>query len=377
MRAPYIALCFAALGLASGCKNSSTAAAKEDMQLVPKETQLVLMANLNRMRNTPLWRKMLDLRDSDPQSKATYDEFVQKCGLDPLKQVDSVFLAFPQGASDAKEFAAIVRGNGFDENKLAACGKEQAKKDGSDVATSEYNGKKLYTDTKQGQAYAVFLDGKTLAFGGKEWIKRVIDLAAGKKEAGESAKENPELMALMGRANTKVGAWGAGVVSQATRDSLKLDAHFSSASSMKDAFGWIDLATGFAADVNVDVGTADDAKDLATKINGQLSDTKKHPQVMMMGITPLIDQIKVDARGATFHVSVAYNQQQVDDIIGRVKGFWKSLGGQMGGMGGMGGGSLGGSGGGSLGGSSDVPPPPSSGGGGSGSMQLKPPAMPQ
>jgi hypothetical protein len=350
MRASYIAFCgILVLAQASGCKSGSSAAAKEDMQLVPKDSQMVLMANLNRMRNTAMWRKMLDLRDSDAQSKQTYDEFVQKCALDPFKQIDSVFLAFPQGAGDAKEFAAILRGT-FDENKLVQCARDQAKKDGADLATSEYGGKKIYTDTKQGQAFATFLDPKTVAVGGKEWIKHVIDLAAGKKEAGESAKDNPELMALMKRAKTSDAVWGAGLVPQTTRDNLKNDPHLSSAASMKDVFGSVDFAAGFTADVNVDVGSESDAKDLTAKIGAQLADTKKNPQVMMMGVATLIDQVKLEARGSTFHVGMAFNQQQVDDIINRVKGFMKSLGGQMGSMG---------------------------GGMGGGGMQLPPPQMPQ
>jgi hypothetical protein len=351
MRATIIAfLGLSAVALTSGCKSSSSAAAKEDMQLVPKDSQMVLMANLTRMRNTAMWRKLLDLRDSDPKSKADYDEFVQKCGLDPLKQIDSVFLAFPQGAGDAKEFAAILRGP-FDENKLTQCAREQAKKDGADLAISEYGGKKIYTDTKQGQAFAVFLDGKTAAIGGKEWIKKVIDLAAGKKEAGESAKDNAELMALMKRAKISDAAWGAGLVPQAARDSLKNDPHLSSAASMKDVYGSVDFASGFVADINVDVGSEQDAKDLTAKVQSQLADTKKNPQIMMMGVATLIDQVKIEARGATFHVGMNYNQQQVDDIISRVKGFLKSLGGQMGSMGG--------------------------GGLGGGGMQLPPPQMPQ
>ena len=335
MRASYLALYGLSALLLAGCPKSGAGIAKEDMQLVPKDTNIVLMMNAGRMRNTAMWRKVLDLRDSEPQTKKDYDDFVQKCGLDPLKQIDSVFLAFPQGAGDAREFAAILRGT-FDENKLVTCAKDQAKKDGADLAISEYNGKKIYTDTKQGQAFATFLDSKTVAMGGKEWIKKVIDLAAGKKEAGESAKENPELMALVKRAKTSDAMWGAGLVSQATRDQLKNDPHLSSAGSMKDVFGSIDFANGFAADINVDVGSEADAKDLTVKIQSQLNDTKKNPQVMMMGVAPLLDQVKTEAKQATFHVAINFNQQQVDDIVNRVKGFLKSLGGAMqgGGLGG-------------------------------------------
>jgi hypothetical protein len=331
-----VAMVMAASGCQSCAPTSGTGAAKSDLQLVPKEADVLFMANLSRMRNTAMWRKLLDVRDSDPQSKKDYDDFVKKCQLDPLAQIDSVFVAFPQSTSQAadaiKEFAAILRGT-FNEAKLVECAREQAKKDGQDVAISEYNGKKLYTSTKQGQAFAVFLDQKTVALAGKEWVKKVIDLSAGK--GGGSAKDNEPLMALTKRARTSDGLWGAGLVPQATRDSLKNDPHLASAASMKDIFGSIDFANGFAADINVDLGSDADASDLRIKILAQLDDAKKNPQFMMLGLNTFLDNVKLEAKGPTFHVGINFNQPQVDDLINRVKGvlanFKSALGGGMGG----------------------------------------------
>jgi hypothetical protein len=320
------------LASVAGCKKTSgTGAAKEDMQLVPRETDIVLMANVTRMRNTDMWRRVLDVRDSDPKSKKDYEDFVKKCELDPFKEVDSVFLAFPQGGGAGKEFAAILRGK-FKEDKLVACAKEQAKKDGSDLVVSDYNGKKLYTDAKQGQAFATFLDDKTVAVGGKEWIKKVVDLSA-KKEPGGSAKDNEPLMSLLKRAKTSDALWGAGLVPQSARDSLKNDPHLSAAASMKDVFGSVDFAKGIDADFNVDTGSEGDAKELAAKATAQLMDVRKSPQLMMMGMSSFLDAVKVDAKGATFHVAINLNQQQVDDLINRVKGLLKSFGGALGGGG--------------------------------------------
>jgi hypothetical protein len=333
-----IGLVVGSIGVFGGCqscsKTSGTGAAKEDMQLVPKEADVVFMANLARMRNTAMWRKMLDLRDQDAQTKKDYDEFVQKCQLDPLKQIDSVFVAFPQGVDQSKEFAAILRGT-FNEQKLAECAKEQAKKDGQELQVSDYNGKKLYTSSKQGQAFAVFLDSKTVALAGKEWVKKVVDLSAGKKEAGASAKENEPLNALLKRAKTSDGIWGAGLVPQSTRDQLKNDPHLSAAGSMKNVFGSIDFQNGLAVEINVDLGNDQDASDLATKIKAQLDDAKKNPQFMMLGLNTFLENVKIESKAATFHTAINFNQQQVDDLINRIKGllanFKNALGGGMGG----------------------------------------------
>jgi hypothetical protein len=288
------------------------------------------MANVSRMRNTAMWRKLLDVRDSDAQAKKDFDEFTQKCALDPFKQIDSVFVAFPQGGGEQKEFAAILRGH-FNETKLVECAKDQAKKDGRDVTITDYNGHKLYTDNQKAEAWATFLDAKTVVVGGKEWVRKVVDLAANK---GESAKGNAELSALLKRAKTSDALWGAGIVPQSTRDSFKNDPRLSSAASMKDIFGSVDFASGVASEINVDTGSESDAKDLSAKAIAQLSDIKKSPQFMMMGLAQYLDGIKIDSKGATFHLTVGYNQQQVDDLINRVKGLLKSFGGAMGGGGG-------------------------------------------
>jgi hypothetical protein len=332
MRLSQILVCGVLATSLTACKKTSgTGAAKEDMQLVPKESQIVLMANVTRMRDTAMWKKVLDLRDSDEKNKAEYQDFVQKCNFDPFKQLDSVFLAMPQqggGEGGTREFAGILRGT-FDEDKLVACAREQAKKDGGDVVTSEYNGKKLYTDSKQGQAFATFLDKKVVAVGGKEWIKKVVDLSS--KKEGESAKQNEELNSLMKRAKTSDALWGAGIVPQSTRDSLKADPQLSSAATMKNVFGSVDFANGFAADINVDTASENDAKELAAKVTGQIMETRKSPQFMMMGLASFLDGVKVEQKGATFHTTITLTQQQVDDLISRVKGLLKSFGSALGG----------------------------------------------
>ena len=259
------------------------------------------------------------------------DDFVLRCQLDPMKDIDSVFLAFPQSGG-AKEFAALLRGK-FDETKLVACAKEQAKKDGAEVQTSDYNGKKLYTDGKKQEAWATFLDKSTIVIGSQGWVKKTIDLAAGK--AGQrSAKDNEALMTLVKRAKTSDGMWGAGLVPQSTRDQLKADPHLSAAASMKDVFGSMDFAKGVAADANVDLATENDAKEVAAKATAQILEAKKNPQLMMMGFASFLDAVKVDSKGATFHLTVDLTQQQVDDLINRVKGILKSFGGALGGPGG-------------------------------------------
>ncbi len=311
------------------CKGGG--APKEDLALVPQDAEIVVGINLARMRGTAMWKKFMDLAMSQEQSKKSYEDFNKACvDFGAADGPQSVFVALPQMTNTTKDGAVIIRlKSAIDDARLQKCGEFIASKNGDKMVSTDYHGKKIYNggsgDADKGGV--TLLDGKTVAFGSGAWIKKVIDIAGGKEQA--TAKKNEALMALVKRAKTSDAMWGAGLVSQATRDQLKNDPHLSAAGSMKDVFGSIDFANGFAADINVDVGSDADAKDLTVKIQSQLNDTKKNPQVMMMGVASLLDQVKIDAKQATFHVAINYNQQQVDDIINRVKGFLKSLGGAM------------------------------------------------
>jgi hypothetical protein len=121
------------------------------------------------------------------------------------------------------------------------------------------------------------------------------------------------------------------VVPQAARDSLKADPMLSTAATMKDVFGSMDFQKGVSAEANIDLATENDAKELAAKATAQLLEAKKNPQLMMMGMAGFLDTVKVESKAATFRVSFELTQQQVDDLINRVKGILKSFGGALGG----------------------------------------------
>ncbi len=337
MRAPrpIVALSLAASLTAAvvggiGCnKTSGTGAAKEDMQLAPRESDIVFMVNIAKMRNTPMFKKAIEFRDTDASQKKDYDDFVKRCAFDPFQQLDSVYAAFPQTVSQTKEFTMIMRGT-FNQAKLVECAKDQSKKDGTDVVESTYNGKTLYTDSKKGEAFATFLDAKTVVIGGKEWVKKTIDLAA-KKDPGGSAKDNEALMSLVKRARTNDGIWAAGTVPQSARDSFGSDPQMAAAKSMKDVFGSLDFSSGFSAEFVVDLGSEADAKELTTKTTAQLMEVKKSPQLVMMGMASFLDGVKIDSKGVAYHVAVNLTQPQVDDLVNRMRGLLKSFGGMAGG----------------------------------------------
>jgi hypothetical protein len=331
-----VAAAVAAIGAAplsgcSSCAGGPAGISKDDLQLAPKETAIVVRANVTRMRNTQLWRRALDLRDSDAQLKADFAEFTKSCAFDPTADLESVTFAFPQGSDESKDFALIARGT-FNEQKLVACATERAKKDGDDITSADYNGKKLYTNARS-QAQAAFLDAKTIVVASSPWMKRVMDLGAGKKDAGGSASENEALMAFVKRAHQNEALWGVGLVTDKTREQLKGDPNLAVAASLQGILGSVDFATGFVADFNFDLGSAEDATALSQRLLGQLADAKKSPQLAMAGLGSFLEKVTIEGKAATLHVAINFSQQQVDDLINRVKallqGFRATMGGAL------------------------------------------------
>lgn len=315
------------------CSKGGTAS-KDDLALVPQDTEMVIGINISRMRGTAMWKKFMDLGLAQEKSKKDYEEFNKNCvDISSADGPESLFVALPNVTKATKDGAVIIRLKAaLDDAKLAKCAEYMASKNSEKVVTSDYNGKKIYNSGSAADAEKgglTLLDSKTIAFGSGAWLKKVIDIAAGKEPA--SAKKNEVLVALVKRAKTSDAIWGAGSVPQSVRDSFKGNPQLAPMATLKDAFGSMDFASGMSLDVNLDTGSDADAKALNDQVTTQLAEVKKSPQVMMLGLNTMIDPLKIEAKGSTFHVGVSYDQKTVDEMVTRFQGMLKGFGGGMGG----------------------------------------------
>jgi hypothetical protein len=337
-----LALSVTGVGCSSCADKGGAAAAREDVALMPKETHMVVAVNVGRMRDTAVWRKLLDARDAIRKEKGAvdggagslgavaggpprdYDDFVARCALDPFTDLESLFLAFP-GPPTQGELGAVVHGK-FDEAKLVACARAVVEKEGGKLVESEHQGKKVYTDPTGGTLSVAFLDAKTIVMGGPTWAKKILDRAAGKAPPGEgSAKDHEALAATLKKVRTGDAIWGAAVLSDAVREQIKANPRLQSAASMKDLYGSVDFTQGLSVWATVDLGSPTDAAELAKKVGEQVTQARQNPQVMVTGMTRFVDAVKVEAEGAAFKLSIKLDQQQVDDLVTRVEGLMRGI----------------------------------------------------
>jgi hypothetical protein len=331
-------LCGASL-FAMAC-NKGGSASKEDLALVPKDAEIVVGLNIARMRGTAMWKKGFDFLMAEEKAKKELADLNKACpDFNSGEGFESIFVALPDPTGPAKEGAAIIRlKNATDETKVKACLDYLAGKNSEKVTPVDYNGKKIYTSAKEGDAGDksgfVLLDNKTLGFGSGMWVKKIVDLAGGKDQA--SAKTNEKLVAIVKRAKVTDAIWGAGTVPASARDSFKAQPQLAPLASLKSVFGSVDFATGLAVDLNMETGSDADAKAINEQVTTQMAEAKKSPQVMMLGVGAWLDGVKNEAKGPVFHVAMNFNQQQVDEMIARVQGLLKSFGAGLAGPPGMG-----------------------------------------
>jgi hypothetical protein len=291
------AVCASALALAfaaGGCSKKGNVSG-DDLALVPKETEIAVGVNISRMRGTAMWKKGMDFLTSEEKSKKELAEFNTNCiDVNSADGLDSVFVALPEPTSAAKDAAAILRlKKPIEEAKLTQCFKHLASKNGEKLGSTEYAGKKIWTSARDGaeadKSGFVLLDGKTIGFGSAAWVKRVIDLAANKDQA--SAKTNEKLVALVKRAKTTDAIWGVGSVPASARESFKGQPQLAPLASLKSVFGSMDFSSGLTVDANMETGSDADAKAINEQVSQQLTEAKKSPQVMMLGVGAWLDGV--------------------------------------------------------------------------------------
>jgi hypothetical protein len=311
----------ALLSSAAGCKRAGTS---DSMALVPKESTIIFSVNVDRLRGSKTWAQVKEYA-TDPNNKKDYDEFVQKTGLDPLTQITGLAGGFSGPTGTKPQFAVVIRGK-FDEQRLVAYVKEKAKQDGkaTELKTEPYGGKTVYGEGED--AGAAFLDPQTLVFGGRAWVHKVIDVAQGKSE---SVKKNADVQNLVPRAHTDHTIWAVGQV-PAGEGQLPTGGEFKAVAVS------LDLQQGLRLEADGQAPSPDQAKKMAGDLQSKVAESKTNPQVQMglamSGMGALVDSLKIEPDGAWVKMTASMTQQQLEELINRLKGLMQMFKGTMGGM---------------------------------------------
>jgi hypothetical protein len=200
---------FLALFTFSACKKEAaapkagTAKATDMLGLLPVDVQGVFFVDVHKAMTTEFATKMIQ----ENESYEKYQEFVQKSGIDPQKDIYflAVGLAGPIGGQE-QEMAAVVNLK-YDKDVVMALIQEKVKEEGQELQTEEYDGYTLYKAWEKGEsgAYA-FINDSNIVIGTEMPVKSVLDVLNKKKD---NVFKNEKLAALLEKTNKEAMFWGA------------------------------------------------------------------------------------------------------------------------------------------------------------------------
>ena len=210
-RLSFPAVCAFALVAAQGLAVAGNGA--DLIKQVPETSQMVLVIDMAEARDSPLLLKYYQkLLDAQPDAQAK----LASIGLDPIKDIDTVFLAGGGTTElammkDSKDIVLIIEGRLPKDRFQTIPGMVKSKHQGIEIWAKD--------DTE-----AAFVGGR-LFFAKKGKMPGAIDVALGKgggrgKNAGSSAKAK-KLRAAIAQTNTKSDAWMVVLIPDKDKTTMK------------------------------------------------------------------------------------------------------------------------------------------------------------
>jgi hypothetical protein len=304
-----------------GCRKGEDRAATVEgrLALFPAATRVVAAVDATRLRASPAAGKLAALAQQSDADRREIEDFAKRTGFDPLTQLDSLTVAFPEEARAKGELGLVLRARDLDEVRLVAYARDQLQKSGDDLVAKPHGRFTLWSSRKDPSVAGFFVDRQTFVLGGGGWGEKMADLAETPRPS-DSAATNVDLVRLVERAAGTHAIWAAAIVPEATRRELAADPASAAAAGVLTMSAGVNLGQGIDGVLLADVATAADAQTLATRATESLRDAKRNAQVLMLGLGPYLDGVTARANGRTLELRAALNEAALDDVIGRLKG---------------------------------------------------------
>jgi hypothetical protein len=318
---PALVVVVVAASCRGGCRRGEDRAATVAgrLALFPATTRIVAAIDVAQLRASPAAAKLAAAAQQNPADEQEIEAFARRTGFDPLRQLVSVTVAFPEEARAHGEFGLVLRADRLDEVRLVAYARDQLQKTGDDLVATKRGRFTLWSSRRDPDVVGFFIDPQSFALGAGGWGPRMADLAETARP-GDSAATNIDLVGLVERAAAQHALWGAAIVPEQTRQTLAADSQFADAAAIMTLSVGLDLGRGLDAVLLAEVATAAQATSLASNVNQSLRDAKRSPQMLMLGLGPTLDGIGARALDHTFELHAVLGEPAFDDLLARLSG---------------------------------------------------------
>ena len=319
LRAAVLTLALVGAGCRGGCSPGGTTGRPAGGALAwfPAETQIVVAIDFARLRATPLWSRLTPLVTSNSDDRLQIDELVRRTGFDPLRQIDSLVVAFPEEARRTGGMGLILRGRGFEEARLIAYVRDQVAKQGDDLFSFKRAGRTMWATRREPTTAGFFADDRTFVLGTAGWAEKMVEMSRVPSPSG--AETNLPLVHLVERAGVTNPIWAAAIVPAATRAVLAADPVVSSGAGVSRLALGIEIATGLHAKLVADLATRQQADAMTIQVGDAIRAAKQSPQVLLIGVGPYLDGIVARTVGVSSEIVIKLSEAQVTDGVERLR----------------------------------------------------------
>lgn len=264
------------------------------LALVPPDTRIVLSLDLERLRGQPNGTTLLSALANDPRH--WLGGLMARTGLDLPQQLRRVLVALPGERQSDSRFAVIADIDRLDESRVTTWLRKQ-----------------------MGQARATFVrDRRQVVVANGAWSQAMAGLTTTTK-LPQSAADNPELRRLCERAADGHAFWFAAVVPASVRHDLVQQDRFPDAAAITRMFGFADLDAGVHAEIVAELSNTQDAVHLARRLTVFLNQAKRNPHMLVLGLAPYLEAVRLEARDARVRASLELPAAQVGEVIERIE----------------------------------------------------------
>jgi hypothetical protein len=318
---PALALALSFSSCRGGCRREPGRAATVSgrLALFPVSTRVVVAVDAAKLRAGPAAAKLAALAQQSDGDERAIEELAARTGFNPLTNLGSLTLAFPEDAREQGELGLVLRAEKLDEARLVAYVRDQLQKNGDDLVSQRHGRFTLWSSRRDPSIAGFFIDDQTFALGAGGWGPRMADLAEAARP-GDSAATNVDLVHLVERTAAAHAVWAAALVPESLRRKLAADPQAAAAAGVMTLSGGLDIGKGLEAVMLADLATPAEAQALVGRATAALRDAKRNAQVLMLGLGPYLDGVSAKANGRTFELRATLGEAALDDILTRLKG---------------------------------------------------------
>lgn len=313
MMRPAAALALSALCVLGACgkKKARTEQAPppeiSGLAAVPDTARVVIGADPGRLAGSALASRAFELMlEREPELGAQIGRLADGCQLDWRNQLVGLHLVLTDDPNPL-----LVATGKLAEADLAKCVQSTVGTGGGSLTLEQVEGRTLYK-VEQGARLVFFAFGRadTIVLSGSRALV-VAGLGSGAK-----VDDNPEMHALIGRADTRAPLWAVGKVDSSLGKRLLKLTGGKLTSPPRAFLARVDPAGGLKADLTAVMVSEDDAKVLESQLNPTLALVSMAAQAK--GLGQIAAKIAGSRDGDAVRFGVDLNDAEVKELLSKV-----------------------------------------------------------